>query len=166
MKRIVCLIISCLILLCLFGCGKEEITYVSPAKLFYCTKSVSYNSEKGVIDSELREFADWKQEYRDFLNVYLSGPRTPELKSPFPLGGWILELKQKDSQVNLLLNLNFSFLSPNELTLACACISLTVMELMQVDTVNIQIDGNMQDPTVITMTKDNLFFTDNTLIHQ
>ena len=166
MKRILCLFGSLLILLCLFGCAKEEIQYISPVKLFYCQKSFSYNTENGVIASELREFSGWKYEYRDYLNVYLSGPRTPELKSPFPLGGWILELEQKDTQVDLLLNIKFSLLSPHELTLSCACLSLTVMELMDVDTVNIQIDGNKQDPSVITMTKDNLSFTDNTLIQQ
>lgn len=163
MKRIICLLLLSVFLFCLFGCKKQETVYITPVNVYYCKNSIVYNTDNGVIAAEQKEFFGWEQKPRDFLNYYLSGTKNEDLKSPFPIGAWILKLEQNNNYADLLLNANFSRLTSGEFTLSCACLSMTVMELLGVDTVNIRIDGAGQDISIITMTKDNLIFADNTL---
>ena len=165
MRRTLCAIVTLTILFCLMGCTRQEITFEKPVEVFFCQKDIAYNTDNGVIVSETWEYSNWEEKPRDFLNFYLSGTQDPDLTSPFPLGGWIIKLEQTDNLANLLVNTVFSRLSPSELTLCCACLSMTVMELMDVDTVNIQIDGTGQEVPAITMTRDNLSFADNALIN-
>lgn len=164
MKRILYLIGLIAVICGLFGCTQQETVYISPVDVYYCKETITYNTENGVIASETREFSGWEGKNRDFLNLYLSGTRVEDLVSPFPVGAWIIKMDQTDTDVTLLLNSNFSRLTPSEFTLSCACLSMTVMELTGIETVNIQLDGTKQDNNIIIMTKDSLSFADDTLI--
>ena len=160
MKRIICFISFIAILFCLYGCTQKSVDYKTPVKVYYCRDEISYNSPEGVFMFEYREFSGWEDRTRDFLNTYLGKPISPELTSPFPFGAWIIELEQDGSTVDILLNIHFSRLAPNELTNACTCLSLTVFDLLNVETVNFQIDSSKQTRQTITMTKENLCFSE------
>ena len=161
MKRILCLLTVFAVFLCICGCQNSKSEIIDPVQLYYCKANVSFQSENGLIASEPREYDGWENNIQEFLNEYLAGPVSSELKSPFPLGGRIVELSQKNSVVNLLLNVNFSRLSPKDLTGACACISMTVFELLNAEIVNIKITNYLSERDVITMTRSNLCLWDN-----
>lgn len=160
MKRIICLFFVIIILFSLFGCSSKADEFKNPVKLYYCRDEITYNTPEGAFMYEYREFSGWEDKPRDFLNTYFNKPQSPELISPFPFGAWILELIQDDKTVDLLLNVHFARLAPNELTNACACLSLTVFDLLDADTVNLRIDSPTQGRQTITMTKENLFFSE------
>lgn len=161
MRRIMSIVILIILLLSLTGCQQEEAELVHPVQLFYCSKTVNFHLEDGLFASEVREFDSWENKPREFLNEYLAGPVSPDLVSPFPVGGWIIELSKKGKNVNVVLNINFTRLSPNELSTACACLSMTIFELMDAESVQIETSGYNTDQSVILMTRDNLLFSDN-----
>ncbi len=161
MKRFLCLLTVFTVFLCICGCQNSETEIIEPVQLYYCKATVEFQSESGLIASEQREYDGWENKTQEFLNEYLAGPISSELKSPFPLGGRIVELSQEDSVVNLLLNFNFSRLSPPKLTTACACISMTVLELLNAEVINIEITSYVSERDIITMTRSNLCLSDS-----
>ena len=155
MKRLFCVALA-ILLICLLGCSKEN-DYISPVEVYYTSKNVDYHSQYGAISTEMQEYNGWEDRTREFLNQYISGPFSENLVSPFPAGAWILAISQEDANINIRVNNKFSTLSPNEYTLACTCLSLTVLNLYHAETVNIQISG---EQTIISMNRDNLMFHD------
>ena len=147
-------------LFCLFGCTNQAENFKDPVDVFYCTSPIKYNSLEGVFARERRDFAGWSGNLQGFLNEYVTGPKSNGLTSPFPLGALILTLEQEETAISLLLNIHFSRLSPNELTLACACLSLTLFQLTNAESVSFQIDGASEDRAIITMTRENLSLMD------
>ena len=161
MKRILLIIAAVLMFLAIGGCGNESIEYVRPVHAYYCTQQISYNSANGVFAAEQREFSGYEDRIKDFLNEYLRGPQDTSLRSPFPLGAFIIDYAQQNDTIRLHLNVHFSRLAPNELTVACACLSKTLFELTDAKTVHIQVDGDSQSNSQITMTVDNIFYADD-----
>ena len=160
MKRLICLIFVIIIIFALYGCSNKTGDFKNPVKLYYCRDEITYNTHEGVFMYEYREFSGWEDKPRDFLNTHFNKPISDDLISPYPFGAWILDLAQDGNTVNLLLNIHYSRLAPNELTNACACLSLTVFDLLDADTVNLRIDSPTQGRQTITMTKENLFFSE------
>jgi len=157
MKFIYCALCISLLLLC--GCGNTK-EIQEPVTVFYCTDSVSFQSETSVFASEVRDYSVGGGNLRDFLNVYLSGPDTDALYSPFPSGSWIVSLSEENHTIYLHLNNQFSRLAPNELTVACTCLAMTIFELTESETVNFLVD-NTHTP-IISLTKDNIKLIDST----
>lgn len=146
-----------ILLLFLYGCS-EKPDYITPVQVYYTSSQVDFHSTYGIISTETIEYEGWENKTRDFLNQYLSGPHSQDLTSPFPTGAWILDMTQEESIINIQLNTHFSRLSPNEYTLACTCLSLTIFDLLHAEVVNIQISGSDQ---ILSMNRDNLIFSEN-----
>ncbi len=160
MKRFLSFICIAAALFCQFGCTNQAEKLKNPVDVFYCTSPIKYNSFEGVFAREQRDFAGWSGNLQGFLNEYVTGPTSNGLTSPFPLNGQILTLEHEGTAISLLLSIHFSKLSPNELTLACACLSMTLFQLSNADRVSFQIDGANEDRTIITMTRENLCLMD------
>lgn len=160
MRRFLSFICIAAILFCQFGCTNQAENFKNPVDVFYCTSPIKYNSLEGVFAREQRDFSGWNGNLQGFLNEYVTGPTSNGLTSPFPLGALILTLEQEDTAISLLLNFHFSRLSPNELTLACACLSLTLFQLTNAERVSFHIDGANEDRAIITMTRENLSLMD------
>ena len=163
MKQVLCLLCMIALCICLFGCNNASNEFKEPVDVFFCASTVVYNSKNGVFAREVRDFSGWNENIHGFLNEYITSSTNGKCTSPFPVGAWILRYEQKDTTANLVLNVHFSKLAPNELTLACACISMTLFGLTDVETVNLKIDGSYSR-TTLTMTRTNLCLTNATQI--
>lgn len=156
--KLLCLLLSIsLFLLC--GCGNTK-EILDPVTVFYCSDTVSFQSTTSVFDSEVRDYSVGGGNLRDFLNVYLSGPDADALYSPFPTGSWIVSLTEENHTINLYLNNQFSRLAPNELTVACTCLAMTVFGLTESETVHFIVDES--NSPIISLTKDNIKLVDTT----
>ena len=160
MKRMFYLLITVFFLLFVSGCKDESVEIIKPVQLYFCKADVSFQSADGLIASEEWEFSGWENKTLEFLNKYLAGPVSAELISPFPVNGRIVELTQNGSTVDILFNDNFTRLSPNELTTACACISLTVFDLLNAETINFEIASLDSENNLITMSRSTLLLSD------
>ena len=96
------------------------------------------------------------------LSLYFQGPSDPELESPFPVGCKVLEFQERDGQLTLTLSRMITAKNDMDLTIACACLAKTCMELTGANT--IQVESHDQEGKVLftrIFTKDNLLLADN-----
>ncbi len=166
MRRFVCLLLALLLIPALWGCDSRPEEPVEPVNFYYLRiqdpNGLVHGTADSVVLGEVREALGLRSDLTALLDLYLLGPETPAVRSPFPEGtglvGW--ELDQGVLQISL--TSEFTALKDLDLTLACACLTRTCLELVQADSVQIL----SQDPdsgasVSVTLSPDDLIFTDN-----
>ena len=150
MKRIFSLILCLLLVFCLAGCQKKE-----SVQFYYLRSEVQYGLADGVIASESREISLEGTSLEYLLKLYLEGPVSQELRSPFPAGTALVSLSRNDTQLTVTLSEVFSRLENVNYTVACACVASTGFSLTDAESVTI-----LSGDTVITLTRNNVSFWD------
>lgn len=89
------------------------------------------------LDSEIRPLPDGESP----LPLLFQGPQSEELTSPFPSGTALRESHIEDGTAYVDLSEAYGGLSGAELTLADACVVLTLCQLDEVDRVYITVEG-------------------------
>ena len=164
-KQIAFLLCLCL-LLPLCGCNTNQTdTPREPVRFFYprTTDTIDFTSPDGAITYEDREGAGYTGNFPYLLNLYLRGPVDQTLSNPFPAATSLVELQVYGSYAFVTLSDSFAQLSGMELTIACACLTLTVTTLTKADYVCLRaqtqpLDGKEQ----LTLHAKDFLFTDDT----
>ena len=160
MKKILILILSIFLLVSLCACNKQQTSFVTPVQFYYRNATVSYNSESAVICGETREGNGY--ELIDLIDQYLQGPVSDEFLSPFPAGITVLSLETAEGKASVSLSEPFTELNGIELTLACACLTKTVMELTGTTAVEISVPNvSLNGSTSITMDAQSILLLDS-----
>lgn len=162
MKKVIVFALAVLLLFTFLGCNKEQDDIEVPVKFYYRNAAISYNSDQAVICSETQESNGY--DLTGIINKYLQGPNTDECVSPFPAGVSVLSIEQIDSNLLIQLSAPFAELSGIHLTLACACLSKTIMELTQCTTVEISVpDATLNGSSSIIMNEQHLLLVDSSV---
>ena len=153
MKRLICLILAAVLLLPLLnGCGEQ---IKEPVTFYYLRRN--YREEMdGLIACEEREASGHRDSLEYLLAFYLMGPVDEELRSPLPRGTILFSLHQEGTELTLSISDTSSSLTDYEFSLACACLSLTCMDLVSVEEVTVT-SGSRS----LTLGRDSLTLTDN-----
>lgn len=156
MKRL----ISLAFLLCLTftGCAKFGDRIKEPVTFYYLRAEYQYGSDSGVIGSEEREASGHRENLSYLLALYLMGPSGEDLVSPIPRGIRFLSVEQTDTLITLNLSDTASVLTDADYSLACACLTLTCLDLTEAETVTVN-SGTRS----VTMTWDNLILYDSSM---
>lgn len=164
MKRIIALLLMALILT---GCAFSGTKMKEPVSFYYLRSHSNDNSydaffSEGIIGSEEREASGHLDNLNYLLTIYFRGPLDPELTSPFPLGCRVLETQQENGCLTLLLNPILAENSDLDITIACACLAKTCMDLTDADTVQIE-SRDLENKLLFsrTFTSDNWFLCDD-----
>lgn len=158
MKRFICFFIAAAVLVCLSSCSSNSKEVDFPVSFYYSSKSISYNTSDGVIASEIREYKGYENNLPGLLAMYLSGPLSKDLVSPFPKGTALISLKVHDDEVHILLSEEFAKLTGMDLTIACTCISMTMFGVTDCSSVALQAQNTLLNGVEI------LRFTPNDMI--
>ncbi|MEE0110748.1 MAG: hypothetical protein UEP57_07695 [Oscillospiraceae bacterium] len=154
MKRCFCLfLILCLLL---SGCGILGERIKEPVTFYYLRSEYQYGTQDAVISSEEREASGHLEDLSYLLALYLMGPADEELKSPLPHGTNIFSAEQSASVITLRLSDTAKTMTDTEFSLACACLSLTCLDLTDAKSVTI-ISGDR----IVTMSRDTLTLYDS-----
>ncbi len=164
MKRILCLILITLTLLSGCSFGREQLK--EPVTFYYLRQydtQETYDSffSEGAIGEELREASGHRDDLQYLLALYMQGPNDRQLLRPFPVGSKILTSSMEDGNLVIVMNTVSSRFSEIDVTVSCACIAKTCMELVDADTVTVESyspDGNVLFSR--TFTTDNLILED------
>ena len=113
MKRIVCLTVCVLMLLC--GCGKKD-----TATFYYQRADYHTDMTDGMIAGEERDITGHTDSLSFLISMYLLGPTQSDLISPFPQNTKLLELQQKNTEVIITLSDNLHSMSDGKFTLGCS----------------------------------------------
>lgn len=149
-----------LCLLLLTGCTGS---FSSDEPHFYYLKNdISFSGSASVIASEFFSNIDTSTDLLPIMEEYLKGPDSGFLHSPFPENIQIFLAEQRDRTVILEFNDALAELTGMDLTLACACVAMTCLELTDADNVSIRARGATLDGAAqITMDADSLLLWDN-----
>ena len=159
-KLTLCILLFCLILPC-FGCSNQE-SVKTPVLYYYCRSELSYDGAGSVITPEQRESAGHEEDIPYLLGQYLSGPKSSTLLQTFPTGTKLVSFTLEEKEAEVILNDGFAELSGMELTIACACITMTVTGLTEAETVHIRTESELlNNMEKITMSKDDLLLFDS-----
>ena len=159
MRRISCTILALLLASSLYGCGKKDNIRV-PVNFYYCTNLINYNSSDGVVSCEIRDASGYESNHTELLSLYLKGPVSDGFRSPFPTNVQIESLKQSNDAVTIILSNDFFQLTGRDQTLAHTCLSLTVMDLYQCETVQITSADLLSNNSYIELNRDDFLFLD------
>lgn len=164
MKRVLCVMFALLFLFPLSACRSQKRTsYQSPVNFYYCTDPVVFNSAEGVISAEVRESKgyDLDSEFVRFVDLYLQGPLSEGYSSPFPEGVTLRKYTRNNDTLEIILSIQISQLTGYDLTIACACLAKTLMELTGAEIIDIHAEGGkMGDAISVTMSAETLLLLD------
>ncbi len=150
------------LLLSLAGCagGQPQV----PANFYYRRAQTAYTGPDGVIAPEVREIRGMEQDLDALLDAYFSGPEDASMLSPFPRESQVLSWQSSEDALLLTMNEAFCALSGIELSIACACIAKTMLELTDAALVQFQAEeGLLGGEKAISISLDNLRLYDNSL---
>lgn len=133
MKKLLCLFFICILLLSVFGCTKRTDTVT----FYYPRAEILYGQEDGVIAAEERDVSGREKDFSYLMMLYLEGPISQELDSPFPAETAIEQLELRDDVLHIRLSEPFSRLEGMDYTIACCCIARTCFGLYDTETVEI-----------------------------
>lgn len=159
-KSIIPLILA--ICLVLAGCTTE--TGRTTLNFYYCTEEFDFGPEDRAIESETRKEILDHLAYRDIIERYLDGPISSKLYNPFPNGTTLISITIEQQTTSIVLNNAFAQLTGINLTIACACLSLTVGEFTGCPKVQISAQNALLDNRQsITIDINELSFVDSVI---
>ena len=164
MKKTLSFLLAFLLIAALWGCNPQEPPLESPAKFYYPVDSSYRKNNDMVIKSELREGTGYKNNLLAFTDRYMNGPVSGELISIFPEDCYPVSICKNGETITVYMSPSFAKLTGIDLTLACACLSVTLMDFTGVSTVNICVkDTKLDGHRTIVMTRDSFCLQDETL---
>lgn len=156
-------IIALLLVLAMLLCGCTTPADPNSTKLFYYLQlDPSYNAGSTYIIAEPRHGVDMDAGLETVLNLYLKGP-TDRLSysSPFKIGVQVTSITKTDSILDITLTRGFATHTGLDLTLACACLTMTCLELTDAQTVRIRAkDTTLDGAEFIEMNADSILLLD------
>lgn len=149
MKKFIAILLVCLLLT---GCGssmKEPVT-------FYYVRTSYQEDMQNIIATEERESTGHRQDLTYLMALYFMGPAGDDLTSPIPRGVSLLQVSMEGGKITLELTDTEKSMTDSQFSLACACLSLTCLDITLADSVTI-VSGNRS----VTMTAENLVLLDS-----
>ena len=159
MKRILCFLLSASLMIALSGCiAYAQPRYEDPVRFFYRSADVAYQDPAGVIQAETRDAAQNRRNSEQLLRMYLEGPESQELRSPFPAGTKLVQFDLNGESAQIMLS--FSGTEPKgiDLSIAFACLTKTCLEIAPVKSVTITLENSTVS---VTMDADSIILHDS-----
>lgn len=157
MKRLLALLLMLTLLVGITACRENSEPVLQPINFYYISDPFTYGSAEGLIRAQIADAAHYNGSLLETLNGYLAGPNEAGYGHTFPTGSQVYQIDLVNETAYLQMNNAFARLKGIDLTVACACLTMTVMELtgsksVNISTLSIPLDGNAS----ITMSKDTI----------
>lgn len=161
MKRMICLLLSGVLLLVCCGCAKKTPVQQDGIVFYYPNAQLTFQPGSSIYGSEVRSLAtpdNWAQ----VLNIYFLGPEGEHLTSPFPSGLTVKKTIMTKDTIYITVSDHLTELSGLDMTIACSCLTLTAMALSGVERVVINAENALLDgQKKISMDKNNLLLSED-----
>lgn len=162
MKRSICCILVFSLIIFLSGCipsnAEESIQF------YYLRSKYAYGSVDSVIAVEVRDLPE-NNNINELLIQYLKGPLDSSLESPFPVDTMLIQLNSNGTIIHITLSDHIGKLTGVPLSLACACLAKTAMELTGAKTVQISADTlALNGKDFITVEIDDILLMDDSTV--
>lgn len=159
MKKILSFVLICTTLTFVIGCQQ---TPEAPHGIafYYCVTASDYNVGSTSLVAEHRVDVP-SDSLLDAMTIYLKGPLSEDLQAPFPSGLSLVGVYQNNKTVYLTFSRELAYLTGLDLTIACACVTLTALDISGADQVEIRtVAGLLDGQRAIIMDKNTLLLLD------
>ena len=164
MKRCISLLLTAILLLS--GCAANVNQGKEPVTFYYLRQHAQEEDyelffSEGAIGAEKREVAGHRDDLNYLLALYMQGPTDSDLQFPFPVGSKIMDIHRNGDSVTIVMNTISSRFNEMDVTVSCACIAKTCMELT--DAAEVTVEAYAPDNRVLfsrTFTNENLILED------
>ena len=163
MKRIINIALVILCLLSLTGCADASEPADSQIVFYYPRVKINYGQEDSVISSELRDVQNRANDVNYVIRLYLNGPVSDELYSPFYSDTTLFGAERVDDTLYITLGgKEINQKSQLQFTIACACLAKTCFSLTDVSEIHINtlIRDNSGMPDLV-FNKNNIILWDD-----
>lgn len=133
MKKWISIILCCVLFFT--GCSFHSSSLKEPVSFYYPRNSYVYQTENAVMAPEAREALGHTQDLSYLINLYLAGPLSENLHSPFPADTKLIAITRHNKTLSIELTDSSRSLSDAQFSLACACFARTCIELSESHTV-------------------------------
>lgn len=163
--NLLALLLATALLLSACAASAEEPS-VNPITFYYCRAEGNYSSDTGALAGEQVDLGRTDVTVDDILQRYLHGPSDDSLLSPFPAGLACTEQTLDGGVLTLRFNEALAELSGVDLTLACACLTMTLTQIEFVDAVRVASPGTaLAAQTDVVLTDAQFLLFDETSYH-
>lgn len=161
MKKLFCIVLGCIIILFCCSCTKEAEKPLSSVTVYYKAAELTFGTAQSVIAPCHLDAAGHENDSAYLLNAYLSNTPSEAFASTFPAGTSLVSITQDALTAKVILCDEFAKLSGLDLSIACTCLTQTVISLTDCQEViisaeNAQLDGN----NFITLSRDSYLLLD------
>ena len=161
MKHALLILLAFSMLLCLCACSLGSSSDADHVTFYYCREDFAYNTQPGVIGSEERYVSSHGDNLMYLLPLYLTGPMDEELTSLFPKQVQLMSVEVQADRLVIALSDAAEEMEESRFTLACACLTMTCLELT--DCVTVEITSGERS---VTMNRENLLLQDTIVAEQ
>lgn len=135
MKQSYTLLLSAIVMLSFLGCGgqRRHSAEGTPVSFYYENQNAQQLDVESVVAAETRYYNGFS--LQELLELYLKGPETEELLSPFPDGTHVLNAIFSDDHVTLKMSMEFFTLSGIDMSIANYCLANTICSYMDLESV-------------------------------
>ncbi len=162
MKRYLCILFLFFYLLTMPGCSQNSDEITTPVNFYYRNAVIEFNGNDSVISAEIRDSEICSGDLQALISLYLAGPLSDAYISPFPQNVQVVNLSVDGDAVHIVLSDSFAQLKDMDLTLACACLARTIMDLTACNAVNISAAGTLLGgKEAMQITRENLLLDRN-----
>ena len=152
--------ICLLVMLLLCGCASPAVDSDQQVTFYYVQSEIDFQGQNGVIAPEIREIGNRSDDLSYLLSLYLQGPQSDALRSPFPENLTLVQIRQEEAYLEVVVSQRLSNLTGMELTLACSCLAKTCMDLSGAQEVRISAQEQLLDgASYITITADSILLS-------
>jgi hypothetical protein len=157
-----CFILLLILCLLLAGCARQQTSLITTLKFYYPLQVADYTLGASYIQPELREGAGVDKSLKNMLNLYLKGPKDQiTFQMPFRYNTQVVSISRGSTMLDITLNRGFANYTGLDLTIACACITMTCIELTDVTVVRIRAENTTLDGAeFIEMSAESLLLVD------
>ena len=132
MKRILCLLLIPALLLGLAACKKQDaptVDFVQPFDFYYRKAEQDFDSASGPLGAETRDLGENGMSDEALIALYLAGPQSEGLVSPFPQGTRLLGIQAGATILRVQLSEEYAQLQGVDASIADACLAKTLLAL-------------------------------------
>ena len=145
MKRVVAMVLCLIFTAALCGCKKKDAEIQVPVNYYYCKNEYSYNSDSGIFCVEIHEGVDFRANTKRMLDSYLLGPYIDGCINLLPENTRLVCCEMKDNALNLRFSEELSQLSGVRISMFCSCVTMTVADYTQIETVIFSAENSQLD---------------------
>ena len=167
MKKLAILLCCTMLLNVFTGCSAKKDNFIQPVHYYYEKADISYNSESGVIEKEIREGSSFQGNVTAFMHGYLRGPESDGLRSIIPSDVYLVSCIIEENTAHVILSSQFSKLTGIKLTAACSAMLLTLHDFVGIDTLSIRAkDSKLDDQDKIVLNIEDVVLIDKAEINE